>query len=373
MNSASSRSPDPVVESASPVRSKKFLEQLDKRRWPSRLTPLKPLFRQTLLLFGIPYRVRYAKLIRAWRRGFSGNKNVLYDFDGFAPEAYLSDAQARLAKKIDGPQGEILNDKIVSFYVFSGLGARTPAIYAEKARGHFVVFDGQGAGLDLEALVRAKGEVVVKPRSDSGGRGFLRLEWRDGRFRVNGEPSDRLPDPGRDYLVKEFVRQHAYAARVYPRTTNTLRLLTMWEDGSDAPFLATAIHRFGTARSFPVDNWGAGGLSAPIDLETGVLGRAAAAPSSNRLEWHELHPETRERIAGLQVPGWGAVKDSVLALAGKLPYLPYVGWDVVVTEAEPVIIEGNSNSDVNLLQIHGPLLADPRVRSFYRSHGVAPG
>jgi len=36
----------------------------------------------------------------------------------------------------------------------------------------------------------------------------------------------------------------------------------------------------------------------------------------------------------------------------------------------PIILEANGNSGVNLLQVHGGLLADPRVRRFFERCGV---
>ena len=34
------------------------------------------------------------------------------------------------------------------------------------------------------------------------------------------------------------------------------------------------------------------------------------------------------------------------------------------------ILEGNNYTDVNLLQVHAPLLRDERILSFYQRHGV---
>jgi hypothetical protein len=188
---------------------------------------------------------------------------------------------------------------------------------------------------------------------------------------VNGSSVARLPDFGDSYIVTEFLKQHQYAARIYPKTTNTLRVLTMWDDEeSRAPFVAFVIHRFGTARSFPVDNWGRGSLSAWVDGETGIVGPAAAAPTANSLEWHDSHPETKERIMGVKIPGWETIKARLLGLAGKCASVPYVGWDLVITDDGFSVIEGNNRTDVNLLQIHRPLLVDERVVRFYERQGV---
>jgi hypothetical protein len=47
------------------------------------------------------------------------------------------------------------------------------------------------------------------------------------------------------------------------------------------------------------------------------------------------------------------------------------GWDILVdAEGVPVILEANGNSDVNLLQVHGGLLQEPRIRQFYQKAGV---
>jgi hypothetical protein len=53
-----------------------------------------------------------------------------------------------------------------------------------------------------------------------------------------------------------------------------------------------------------------------------------------------------------------------------LPYIPYIGWDIIVQEEGFKIIEGNNHPGLDTLQAHRPLLKDPRVRKFYKAHGV---
>ena len=60
----------------------------------------------------------------------------------------------------------------------------------------------------------------------------------------------------------------------------------------------------------------------------------------------------------------------MIEIAERLSYIPYIGWDLVVTgEGEFVIIEANNNSSA-VIQIHKPLLRDERTRQFYERHGV---
>ena len=52
-----------------------------------------------------------------------------------------------------------------------------------------------------------------------------------------------------------------------------------------------------------------------------------------------------------------------------MAYIPYVGWDVLVTEPGFTVFEGNSFPHLGY-QILEPLLADPRARSFFRHFNI---
>lgn len=114
-------------------------------------------------------------------------------------------------------------------------------------------------------------------------------------------------------------------------------------------------------------------MSAAIDLKTGVLSPAVRnlRRGSGELAWSPQHPDTGAQIEGVQIPHWSQVKECVLALTTSFNFLVYVGWDILITDAGPCLIEGNTaNVGVRSLQVHRPLLRDRRVRRFFEFYEV---
>ncbi|MBA3658134.1 MAG: hypothetical protein H0W67_00885, partial [Gemmatimonadales bacterium] len=83
------------------------------------------------------------------------------------------------------------------------------------------------------------------------------------------------------------------------------------------------------------------------------------------------HPDTGAQLAGAVLPHWERITDAVIRAAASLPFNRMAGWDVLMDrDGQPVILEANGLSGVDVLQIHGGLLTEPRVRRFYDSFGV---
>lgn len=326
-----------------------------------------------------------------WRRGFLSRAAVLYDFERHDPGDYLSDYERYVeTRRINGRFGIALDNKLLFHRLMGGFDDRLPDLYGLVEDGRFrPIADPGGRRGPARPLAEwaedsmAAGETrVLKWVLGGGGQNVLLLTRTDdgngdgdGGFRLNGEPvhRDELRErlAGLDeYVVTGFAEQAGYADALYPGATNTLRLVTMWDPEEDEPFVARGIHRIGTRESAPMDNWTQGGLSAEVDLETGELGEAVAYPDEGRLEWHETHPDSGRRIEGTPIPEWGAVRDHLLGMAETVPYLPYVGWDVVVTDDGFEVIEANNYPGVKSLQVHRPLMTDERIRRFYASHGI---
>ena len=326
-----------------------------------------------------------AKRWRGWRHGFGAKSYVIYDLDAHDARQYLSD-YAVLFKidRVNGVFNDIVGNKLAFARIMAFHGFRCSPIHALLERGSVHDLGGTPQASSAREWLTRRLEpgrrLVLKPADGGQGQGIIFLDRDPIGFIVNGiraglDEVEALLAPLCRYLITEFVVQAPYAASIYPHTTNTVRILTLWDLAVGRPFLAAAVHRFGTARSAPVDNWhgGWGGLSARIDLDSGALGPGATLSDAGRLCWHERHPESGAAIAGVRVERWAETSAAVLAAAARLPEAPAIGWDLVVTDNGCCFLEGNSPPGPFVWQVHGPLLADPRVRRFYEAHGVVRG
>jgi hypothetical protein len=333
-----------------------------------------------------------------WRHGFLSRANVLYNVTEENYQDYLSDYQRERAAWLNSPRSIALDDKLIFHWMMEPFDNHRTATYGLLKGGRFhdvstlgMVADGSGVVAEaapdrstdnavewVSDQLESEGTLVLKPHRGGGGKNVMFCSVADGIYRVNGEErtaaefESMIADLD-DYLVSEAVEQADYARELFPKSVNTLRILTMYDEEADEPYIPIVAHRIGNEQSAPVDNFSSGGLAAEVDRETGELSAAIHYPYAGELDWHETHPDTGAQIEGVTVPNWAAVREGMLDLAAAFSHTPYIGWDVVVTGAgEFTVIEANNSSDMDILQTHRPLLADQRARRFYERRGVVP-
>lgn len=335
------------------------------------------------------------KRVEMWHSGYRLESYSLYDLSPAHAAEYLPDkvrfqsfSSSRVASTlfINGSFARnILDDKLL-FTELLADKLPIPGILALIERGetfaHVQDAHAQNAlaqdkgAQDVLGLAEAHGSVVLKPSDGSRGRGIYQLD-RKPNLELNGRtvtPAEvqELTKKLDNYLVTETVDQADYAKLIYPATTNTVRVITFIDPDTKEPFVARAVHRFGTNETRPTDNWSCGGLCALVDLQTGTLGPGVkhAKRTQGKLEWCSHHPDTDAAIEGVHIPRWEEICNTLLEVVRRAPFLVYVGWDVAVTEDGFFIIEGNKNTDMDLLQIHGGLLKDSKIQRFYEHHRV---
>ncbi|MCD6395497.1 MAG: hypothetical protein J7M40_18595 [Planctomycetes bacterium] len=310
---------------------------------------------------------------RMWLNGFVSEAYVLHSFARNDMSEYVNDlVRLKKACKFNGYYSLMLLDKLYFSKMLTGFHENLATIFGLICDRQFHHLD-SGRTEPVEAILevcRSKGAAVIKPIVGTRGEGIHILVKAQDNWMLNGRPAmseqvvRRMADL-RDYMVTEFVRQHQYARAIFESSANTIRILTLWQEGQDRPFIAAAVHRFGTSDSAPVDNWTLGGLSAGVDVETGRLGKALSHPKAGKIRVFDEHPETGSAIEDIQIPHWDSISKRILEMAVALSFTPYIGWDLVVTDDGFKVIEANNTPGINLMQVHEPLLRDARVKEFY--------
>jgi hypothetical protein len=331
--------------------------------------------------------------LHLWRHGFYTESALLYNLPRNDPRDYLSDYRRVARCQAINSQNDFFRHKLVLRSFLRAMGFRQVRTEALVFEGRILSdpFGANAQHIEPEELIRRLSSsgrnYIVKPEDDAAGENLFLLEGREGQLvRRRGREtasfdigsllrsSEYGEGRGRTILIEEQLDQGAFWKRLFPESGNTLQLLTLWIPGEPAPFIARAVQRIGTADTVPTDSWSAGGISVLIELTSGSLGEGRVHPLKGRETSETLvtrHPDTGADITGTVVPGWDRVQDTVLRAAASLPFNPMAGWDVLVaTDGDPVILAANGDCEINLLQVHGGLLAEPRVRRFYEEMGA---
>lgn len=316
---------------------------------------------------------------RLWCAGFNSSAYHLYGFDKKEKNGYLSDVAHWLFEPAVNADKEVFSNKILFRAVFGSL-INIPENICLINDGRFVPLPGASfevVSLDsLFVAIDHYGGVVLKPCRGLGGNGVFCIgKAATSTFIVNGKEcwhtevaalvSERV-----GYILTPYVSQGDYSARIFDGSVNTVRVNILTNPDSGRAFVSGAFHRFGTARSVPVDSWSAGGLLAPINVEDGTLGKAVYKPSKGRVEWMDMHPDTGRRISGLEIPNWSLITASLLSATEAYHGISMCAWDVVARKADFVVLEGNNFPSARALQLERGLLLDERTKRFYEFHEV---
>lgn len=143
------------------------------------------------------------------------------------------------------------------------------------------------------------------------------------------------------YVWQQRVYQHPAMSRLHPESVNTLRIITFNVDGRIEVFCA--VLRMGV-NGMPVDNWGAGGISISVDVETGLVKEEGFFKPGYGGRVKE-HPNTGIRFLGYKIPFFKESLELIRSFHEHLYGIHSIGWDVAITEEGPVLIEANEDWD----------------------------
>ena len=196
----------------------------------------------------------WRKRVGLWKRGFLSESFLLYNRDGHIHwEDYVSDFQRFVrAPRINGPSSTVLDDKLLFYLSLSGLTDRLVPVWAVSGRSGWMFLKGTSL---QQLLASAEGSgLIIKPRFRDGGYGIIRLDVRNaGLYAGEKQVSfEEMVAMGRDLdrICSPFALQDGYAYRVFPGSTNTIRILTLGDASGRGSYLAAAVHRFAEYKAF---------------------------------------------------------------------------------------------------------------------------
>ena len=220
--------------------------------------------------------------------------------------------------------------------------------------------EGQVTWKIAEEQLPAK-DLFLKPKEARGGQGAERWDYQESNSYKNTRTGEVRSGTELTEHVKELSKQQSYL--VQPRLRNhpdlidlsngallTCRIVTI-EGQEGRPVATDAVLRMAIGGNTLVDNLHAGGISAPIDMETGELGKATDVGAMVGRGWLDRHPDNGAQIAGRRVPFWRETLSLVERAHATLNGQLIVGWDVPVLAEGPCLVEANSSPDLDIMQI----------------------
>jgi len=211
-----------------------------------------------------------------------------------------------------------------------------------------------GASGGLPRLPNA--DLFVKPSRGCGGKGAERWDRiGDSRWSNGGRILDRkglirhLWQKRREFIVQRWLRPHRDLVPLTSGALPTVRVLTILDERG-LPEIAAVVFRMSIGTNRTVDNIHAGGLACAVSLASGTLGLASNLGADSRLGWTSYHPTTGARIEGRRLPHWIEVKKLALLAHRAFSDRVMVGWDIGILDDGPIVIEGNSGPDMDLMQ-----------------------
>ena len=202
-------------------------------------------------------------------------------------------------------------------------------------------------------------DLFLKPVTARGGKGAERWDHvGKGQYRATtGEVIDgatlldRLTAESTETprLAQPRMVNHCDIADLSNGALCTARIMTCLNEKGRSEVVA-AVFRMAIGKNVVVDNIHAGGIAAEVGLKTGVLGPASNLGDDASLGWLDRHPDTGAAIAGRKLPLWREACALATQAHRAFSDRTVIGWDVAITADGPMLVEGNSGPDVDLLQ-----------------------
>lgn len=188
---------------------------------------------------------------------------------------------------------------------------------------------------EFQIFLRKKEKIIGKVIDSCGGKGIKIYEVK----KYNEKDLYQELKENHQYLVEECISQHDKMNSLYDKSVNSLRMISFIRDNGEVEILNIVL-RIGNGGE--VDNFSSGGMYTFV----GKDGKVLIPAIDEKGTIYDIHPITKTKIPGFQIPNFDKAVEYVKTLAKVEPHVRYIGWDIAITENGVDVIEGNEYSGV---------------------------
>lgn len=148
------------------------------------------------------------------------------------------------------------------------------------------------------------------------------------------------------YIFQKGLTQSPEMSKINPEAINTLRIVTV--NNNNHIEVLSALLRIGTKITGNVDNWAKGGIAIGVQKNGFLKKYGFFKPSFGKKI--SAHPDTNIEFEKFQIPHFQEALD-LACNAHKVFYgIHSIGWDIAFSTDGLMIIEGNDNWEISLMQ-----------------------
>lgn len=143
-----------------------------------------------------------------------------------------------------------------------------------------------------------------------------------------------------EFLFQNVLQQHNHMNKLNPNSVNTIRINTFTNRKGESKIISCLL-RTGLNEAF-IDNMHQGGGAVRVNINSGKLDWELFTDfqfGSGKV--FKQHPVSGTSFADFTVPFFEEAKVLAIKAAQLIPDMILVGWDIVIQQNGPIILEGN--------------------------------
>ncbi|MBQ7504408.1 MAG: hypothetical protein IJT79_03735 [Ruminococcus sp.] len=308
-------------------------------------------------------------------KGFLAESGSVYKLSGDNIENYLSDYDYYKSWPLNDWTRIWINDKLTLKYMLSDteFDRFMPEYYYYCSKeGLRELVDNPYENNSFESflsLLKEKKEFACKPCNGSGAEGFVKIEYKDNEYLINGQKKSeeqvkKFVNDNPNYIYTEFIYPHKDLYKIDPKI-HTLRVIVLNDEGNN-PEIIGGYLRFGHSgqgSSNYLHTNESVNIYSGVDFDKGEFGDTKAV-YLNRIEDLDKHPDSGAGLSG-SLPNFDIIKTNVIGISKRFFGVEFMGFDIGITDDGFKIMEINSHPGLAIPQIFHPYRSDERISQYF--------